>query len=79
MQYAAAIGCVLIGILSRMVLEPVLGIGLVYLTLYPAVAVAAFIGGFGPGMLAAVLSAVVAQTLWSEDGGGMLDALREVP
>ncbi|MEO6002992.1 MAG: PAS domain S-box protein [Opitutus sp.] len=55
-QYAATVAIVAVGAALQWLLTPVLGDPVSYLTLYPAVAIAAFVGGFGPGMMAAVLA-----------------------
>src|SRR5262245_57189356 len=49
-------GCLLI----RWPLRPVLGDTVPHMTFFPAVMVAAFIGGFGPGLLATLLSTLAA-------------------
>src|SRR5262249_34639776 len=52
----ATVGCLLI----RWPLWPVLGDAVPHMTFFPAVMIAAYFGGFGPGLLATLLSAVAA-------------------
>src|SRR5437879_705428 len=47
-------------LLVRWPLRPVLGDRVLYMTFFPAVLIAAYLGGIGPGLLATVLSALVA-------------------
>ncbi|MGA2245061.1 MAG: PAS domain S-box protein [Verrucomicrobiota bacterium] len=52
-RYAAGAAFVVAGLLFRLMLESLVGPGLPpYITFYPAVMLAALIGGFGPGLLA---------------------------
>lgn len=53
-----ALGCVAIATLARMALEPVLGHATPFITMFPATAVAAILGGALAGFLAAVLGAL---------------------
>jgi len=55
-----AVTCVVAGALARLALDPWLGHSVPYLMYYPAVVCAAWYGGFGPGVLATVLSAAAA-------------------
>src|SRR5437899_12375373 len=55
----ATAGC----LLMRWLLQPVLGDAVPHMTFFPAVMVAAYFGGFGPGLLATVLSAIAANYL----------------
>src|SRR5258708_16780650 len=52
-------GCLLI----RWPVRPVLGDAVPHMTFFPAVMIAAYFGGFGPGLLATTLSAVAANYL----------------
>src|SRR5438874_13557540 len=52
----ATVSCLLI----RWPLWPVLGDAVPHMTFFPAVMIAAYFGGFGPGMLATLLSAAAA-------------------
>jgi len=58
-HYGAAVAIVLVAAGVRLALTPLFGEQLPFLTLYPAVAIAAWYGGFAPGMLATALAAVL--------------------
>ena len=45
--------------LLRWLVDPWLGPTVPYLSFFPAILIAAWFGGFGPGLLAAVLSSAV--------------------
>ena len=55
-RYAIAVACVGAGLALRFALRDVLGSSVPYVTLYPSVVIAATFGGFGPGILATILS-----------------------
>src|ERR1044072_1716192 len=55
-RYGLAVIVVVIATLLREILSPVLGQGVPFITFYPAVALAAWLGGFWPGIIATVLS-----------------------
>ena len=60
-RYAAALAAVGAGLLLRVGLTALVGPGLpTYVTFYPPVMVAALLCGFGPGLLATVMVALVA-------------------
>ncbi|MGN6734685.1 MAG: PAS domain S-box protein, partial [Candidatus Binatia bacterium] len=63
-RYTFAIVVVVIAGLLREILSPVLGQGVPFILFFPAVAVAAWFGGFWPGILAAVLGGVSAWHLF---------------
>ena len=63
-RYGFAVACTASGIALRVALEPLLGLQLPYVTLFPAVMVSAWLGGFGPGILSTCLSSVSAAYLW---------------
>jgi PAS domain S-box-containing protein len=66
-RYSVAIGCVVIGWLAREALTPAVGpTALPFIFFFPAVAVAAWFGGLGPGLIAAGVSAVAAQYFFIE-------------
>jgi two-component system, sensor histidine kinase and response regulator len=50
----------------RLILWPVLGDAVPHMAFFPAVLLAAYVGGFGPGLLATVLSAVAANVVFTE-------------
>ena len=69
-RYSIAAGAIGAGYLLRRALTAWVGPGLpTYITFYPAVTVAALLGGFGPGLLAAVLTTLVADYLILEPMG----------
>src|SRR5438132_8036636 len=61
--YSVAVLAPAISLLIRWPLQPVLGDAVPHMTFFPAVMVAAYFGGFGPGLLATVLSAIAANYL----------------
>jgi PAS domain S-box-containing protein len=63
--WAIAVAAVAVATLARMMIEPVLGPGLQFLTYFPAVFVTAALAGFYPAVLATVLGAGLAQSLFS--------------
>lgn len=65
-RYAAALGAVAVALLARLSLDPVLGVKLPYITLFPSIMVASWLGGFWPGVVATVVSAIAAELLWIE-------------
>ena len=63
-RYALAVGAVTLGSLLRYGMDVWVGPGLpTYITFYPAVMLAALLGGFGSGLMATVLAAVVVDYL----------------
>jgi PAS domain-containing protein len=64
LPYLWAVGAVGAGVAIRSLIGPWIGEALPFVTLYPAVFVAAVLGGLGPGVLATVLSAVAALHLY---------------
>jgi len=61
--YGVAVLAPAVSLLVRWPLRPVLGDAVPHMTFFPAVMIAAFFGGFGPGLLATILSAVAANYL----------------
>jgi PAS domain S-box-containing protein len=60
-RYGVAVGCVVAGWVAREGITPAVGVtALPFIFFFPAVAMAAWYGGLGPGALATVLSAVLA-------------------
>lgn len=57
-RYALAVGAVGLALVCRMALSPFLGSGSAFITFFPAVMLAAVLGGLGPGLLATALSTV---------------------
>src|SRR3954471_12667078 len=64
--YAWAILATLAGVALREVLKPILGTALPFITVFPAVFIAAYFGGLGPTLLATLLSLVAAAYLFIE-------------
>jgi PAS domain S-box-containing protein len=58
--YGVALVTTALTLLVRWMLNPVLGNAVPQMTFFPAVMIAAYVGGFWPGMLATVLSALAA-------------------
>ena len=61
--YFWAVAAVSVALVVRILLSPVLGKEFPFITLFPAVFVVATVGGFGPSVLATLLSAVAAEYL----------------
>src|SRR6202040_2706070 len=61
--YSVAVLAPAVSLLVRWPLWPVLGDAVPHMTFFPAVMVAAYFGGFRPGLLATILSAVAANYL----------------
>jgi len=64
-----AVAIVAVATLARLGFLQVLGTRATYITLYPAVTIAAVYGGLPAGLLATVLSAIVADYFWLEPAG----------
>src|SRR5260370_22559181 len=58
--YGVAVLAPALSLLVRWPLRPVLGDAVPHMTFFPAVMIAAYVGGFWPGLLATILSAVAA-------------------
>ena len=56
-RYVIAVAAAVTGLLLRLAVEPVWNSRLPYITLFPAIMVSAWVGGFGPGLLTTLLSA----------------------
>jgi PAS domain S-box-containing protein len=72
--YAVAILIVIAAIVVRRVLEPWLGTNAPYLLFFPAILVASWYGGFGPGAVATALSSVAAMDLYLPPIGLAIDS-----
>jgi two-component system, sensor histidine kinase and response regulator len=62
--YSVAVLAPAVSLLIRWPLAPVLGDAVPHMTFFPAVMIAAYLGGFWPGLLATVLSAIAANLLF---------------
>ena len=63
-SYLLAVAITLLMVGARMLLAPIMGLQLPFITLFPAIFVAAWIGGLGPGLLATALGVVSATYLF---------------
>src|SRR5258707_3059347 len=62
--YAVAVLAPVVSLLLRWPLRPLLGDAVPHMTFFPAVMIAAYLGGFWPGLLATILSAIAANFLF---------------
>jgi PAS domain S-box-containing protein len=65
-RYSIAVAAAIIAILARLALDPVWGIKLPYITLFPAIMVAAWLGGLWPGILTTLITGTAAEYFWIE-------------
>jgi PAS domain S-box-containing protein len=65
-RYGIAVGAGAVAVLLRVGLEPVWGLRLPYITLFPAIMLSAWLGGFWPGIVTTLLCAVAANYFWIE-------------
>src|SRR5260370_24045459 len=65
-DYGVAVLATAVCLLIRWPLAPLLGNAVPHMTFFPAVMVAAYFGGFGPGLLATLLGAVAANFFFTE-------------
>jgi signal transduction histidine kinase len=63
-RYGVALLVVAAALLVRLQFDPLWGVTLPFFTFYPAVVLAAWLGGLGPGLTATVASALAARYLW---------------
>jgi signal transduction histidine kinase len=61
LRYGVAVAAVVGGVLLRLPLQPLLGDKVPFLFFFPAVMLAGWFGGLGPGLLATALAAVMAE------------------
>ena len=66
---AVVIATTAAAVIVRLVFLQALGTQVAFITFYPAVIISALYGGFWPGLLAAVFSAVLADYFWIEPVG----------
>lgn len=71
MRYGGAVAFVGVTTLLRWILDPLLGSGSPFLLSLPAVILAGWFGGMGPGLLATVVSAAVGAYLWIDPRGSI--------
>src|SRR5436190_3912531 len=65
-RFGIAIGLAVLAILARFSLDPLWGIKLPYITLFPAIMLAAWVGGFWPGVVTTGISGGAAFYFWVE-------------
>jgi PAS domain S-box-containing protein len=70
LHYAAAIALVGLATAARFPLQGALGADVPFLLYFPALLAAAWFGGFGPGLVASLLSAFAAAFFWMRPEGG---------
>ena len=63
-RYAVAVGAAVAAVGIRLSFDPAWGIRLPFITMFPAVALSAWLGGFWPGLVTTVICAASAQYLW---------------
>jgi PAS domain S-box-containing protein len=63
-RYAVAVGATVLAVALRSAMTPLWGTTLPFIFFYPAIMLSAWFGRLGPGILATLLSAAVAMTLW---------------
>src|SRR5439155_23253184 len=66
MRYGLGLGIAWVSVLVRLLLNPYWGDSVPLITLYPAVLLAAWLGGFGPGLVCTLVSAAAASYLFFE-------------
>jgi PAS domain S-box-containing protein len=71
MTYGLSLAATAVAVLLRWLLDPVMGDTLPLVTLYGAVALAAWIGGFGEALVAAVLGYLACAYLFAEPRGSL--------
>ncbi|HSG38071.1 MAG TPA: DUF4118 domain-containing protein, partial [Thermoanaerobaculia bacterium] len=69
LRYGFALLAVALAVAIRLPLDPVLGLSVPFLFFFPAVMAAGWYGGFGPGVLATGVSALLADYFWMEPAG----------
>jgi PAS domain S-box-containing protein len=76
-RYGSAIAIIAVAAALRFTLNPVWGVGLPYITFYPAVMLSAWLGGIGPGLVATALAALIADYFWVSPPFSL--SIRETP
>src|ERR1700752_687063 len=70
-RYAAGRAGTAAAVLLRLSLNPVWGLSLPFITLFPGVMLSAWLGGLGPGVLATLVSALAATYFWIAPSGSL--------
>jgi PAS domain S-box-containing protein len=68
-RYAIAIAAGIVAILLRLAFDPVWGIKLPYITLFPAIMISAWLGGLWPGVVTTLITGIAAEYFWIEPAG----------
>jgi PAS domain S-box-containing protein len=68
-RYTIAVGTAVLAIVIRLALDPVWGIRLPFITLFPGIMLSAWLGGFWPGVATTLLCATAAEYFWIEPRG----------
>src|SRR5712691_4379537 len=68
-RYGIAVGVAVLSVMLRLALDPVWGISLPYITLFPAIMVSAWLGGLWPGIVTTALCGTAAEYFWIEPSG----------
>jgi two-component system sensor kinase FixL len=76
-RYAVAVAVVGAAILLRRVLDQWLGLNAPYLQFFAAILIAAWYGGFGPGVLATALASIAAMYLYLPPAGMAIDSSQD--
>ncbi|PYQ44424.1 MAG: hypothetical protein DMF77_07280, partial [Acidobacteria bacterium] len=63
-RYAIAVIAAAVGISLRLALDPLWGVKLPLITMFPTIMVSAWFGGFWPGIVTTLLSAIAAEYFW---------------
>jgi PAS domain S-box-containing protein len=65
-RYAIAVGTAVLAIILRLGLDPVWGVRFPYITLFPAIMLSGWLGGFWPGIVTTAICAIAAEYYWIE-------------
>lgn len=65
-RYPIAVGAAILAIVLRLAMDPVWGMRLPYLTLFPGIMLSAWLGGFWPGVVTTLVCAAAAEYFWIE-------------
>ena len=65
-RYSVAVAAAITAIVLRLSFDPLWGVKLPYITHFPAIMVAAWLGGLGPGILTTLITAAATQYFWIE-------------
>jgi signal transduction histidine kinase len=68
--YAVAVLVTALALFVRYLMTPEWGLSLPFITLYPAIAFSAWLGGFGPGVLTTTLGALAVAYFWPDHFAG---------